>query len=65
VRSKLSNTLVERLDWKTCIDKYDRPYTLFYLDPTYWEAEGYGVPFPYAQYVQMASRLRPLKGRTS
>jgi DNA adenine methylase len=29
---RLSNTFVERLDWKTCIDRYDRPHTLFYLD---------------------------------
>lgn len=28
-----------------CIDRYDRVHTLFYLDPPYWETEGYGVPF--------------------
>ncbi|MEM5461570.1 DNA adenine methylase [Paraburkholderia phytofirmans] len=60
---RLSNTFVERLDWKTCIDKYDRPYTLFYLDPPYFETEGYGVPFPYSEYEEMARRLRSIKGR--
>ncbi|MEN8504170.1 DNA adenine methylase [Paraburkholderia sp. DD10] len=60
---RLSNTFVERLDWKACIDKYDRPHTLFYLDPPYWETEGYGVPFPYSEYLEMAARLRSLKGR--
>jgi DNA adenine methylase len=60
---RLSNTFVEHLDWKTCIDRYDRPHTLFYLDPPYWETEGYGVPFPYEEYVAMAARLRSLKGR--
>jgi DNA adenine methylase len=60
---RLSNTFVERLDWKMCIDKYDRPHTLFYLDPPYWETEGYGVLFPYSEYVEMATRLRLLKGR--
>ncbi|WP_041758322.1 DNA adenine methylase [Paraburkholderia phytofirmans] len=44
---RLSNTFLEHLDWKTCIDRYDRPHTLFYLDPPYWQTEGYGVPFPY------------------
>ncbi|SIO61520.1 DNA adenine methylase [Paraburkholderia phenazinium] len=60
---RLSSTFVERLDWKSCIDKYDRPHTLFYLDPPYWKTEGYGVPFPFAEYLEMASRLRSLKGR--
>jgi DNA adenine methylase len=60
---RLSNTFVEHLDWKTCIDRYDRPHTLFYLDPPYWETEGYGVPFPYEEYVAMAARLRGLKGK--
>ncbi|MGA9911097.1 MAG: DNA adenine methylase [Paraburkholderia sp.] len=60
---RLSNTFVEHLDWKTCIDRYDRPHTLFYLDPPYWETEGYGVPFPYEEYVAMAARLRTLKGK--
>jgi DNA adenine methylase len=60
---RLSNTFVEHLDWKTCVDRYDRPHTLFYLDPPYWETEGYGVPFPYDEYVAMAARLRTLKGK--
>lgn len=60
---RLSNTFIERLDWKSCIDRYDRPHTLFYLDPPYWETEGYGVPFPYEEYVAMATRLRILKGK--
>lgn len=60
---RLSATFIEQLDWKACIDRYDRPHTLFYLDPPYWETEGYGVPFDYAEYVAMAERLRALKGR--
>ncbi len=27
------------------------------------ETEGYGVPFPYSEYLEMAARLRSLKGR--
>jgi DNA adenine methylase len=37
---RLSNAFVELLDWKTCIDKYDRPHTLFYPDPPYWQTDG-------------------------
>lgn len=61
---RLAATLIERLDWKACIDRYDRPHTLLYLDdPPYSETEGYSVPFEYAEYGAMAARLRTLKGR--
>ncbi|WP_331458410.1 DNA adenine methylase [Burkholderia latens] len=60
---RLANTFVERLDWAACIDRYDRPHTLFYLDPPYYETEGYGVAFPFAEYEKMAEWLRTLKGR--
>jgi len=60
---RLAATFVERLDWKACIDWYDRAHTLFYLNPPYWETEGYGVPFEYAEYVVPADRLRTRKIR--
>lgn len=58
-----SGTYIEQLDWAACIDRYDRPHTLFYLDPPYWETEGYGVPFEWRQYELMAERLASLKGK--
>lgn len=60
---RLAGAYVERLDWAACIDKYDRPHTLFYLDPPYWQTEGYGVPFGWEQYELMAQRLRRLAGK--
>ncbi|MEX3691902.1 DNA adenine methylase [Paraburkholderia sp. BR14263] len=60
---RLASTYIERLDWKACIDKYDRAHTLFYLDPPYWQTEGYGVPFPFEEYEAMAARLRTIKGK--
>lgn len=60
---RLVSAYVEQLDWAACIDRYDRPHTLFYLDPPYWQTEGYGVPFPFGQYELMAQRLATLKGK--
>ncbi|MGN4077992.1 DNA adenine methylase, partial [Burkholderia gladioli] len=60
---RLSGAYIERLDWVECIDRYDRPHTLFYLDPPYLDTAGYGVAFPFEQYERMAERLRTLKGR--
>lgn len=60
---RLASVYIERLDWAACMDKYDREHTLFYLDPPYWETEGYGVPFPLEQYAAIAAKLRTIKGR--
>lgn len=60
---RLSNTYIERLSWQDCLRRYDREHTLFYMDPPYWETEGYGVPFGFEQYQEMAVMLRQLKGK--
>jgi DNA adenine methylase len=54
---------IEQLEWADCIERYDRPHTLFYLDPPYWQTEGYGVPFPWSEYERMAGMLREIKGK--
>lgn len=60
---RLSRAYIEHLSWQDCITKYDRPYTLHYLDPPYWQTEGYGVPFEFEQYHQMAELLRSMQGK--
>lgn len=60
---RLAQCFIENLDWQECIKKYDRPHTFFYLDPPYWETEGYGVDFGYEQYEQMAALLHQIKGK--
>lgn len=60
---RLAGAYIEHLDWAACIDKYDRPHTLFFADPPYWETEGYGVPFEWVQYERLAARIGQLKGK--
>ncbi len=60
---RLASAFIENLDWCKLIEKYDRPHTLFYLDPPYWETEGYGVDFGIEQYEKMADMLRTIKGK--
>ncbi|EPC3890851.1 DNA adenine methylase, partial [Citrobacter braakii] len=59
---RLSRTLIEHLDWQ-CIERYDRPHTLFYCDPPYWGTEGYGVDFPIGNYIHMSELARSIKGK--
>lgn len=60
---RLASTWIENLPWEECVARYDRPHTFFYMDPPYWQTEGYGVPFPIDAYVRMASAMRSMKGR--
>lgn len=60
---RLSGVYIEHLPWQDIIKRYDREHTLFYLDPPYWETEGYGVPFEWSQYEQMAELLSSIKGK--
>lgn len=33
--NRLREVIIENLDWRECIERYDRPDVLFYLDPPY------------------------------
>lgn len=59
---RLYGAYVENLPWDQVLARYDRPHTLFYLDPPYWETEGYGVDFGFEQYERMADLARSVQG---
>lgn len=59
---RLSRVWIEHLNREECLKKYDRDYTLHFLDPPYWETEGYGVPFPLEEYRRIAEAMRTMKG---
>jgi len=65
VHERLAGVVIECLDWQEFIRRYDRPSTLFYLDPPYWGSEGdYGKTlFDRAQFALLADMLRGIKGR--
>jgi DNA adenine methylase len=35
IHERLRTVIIENLDWRDCIDRYDRPGTVMYLDPPY------------------------------
>ncbi len=64
IHERLSGVVIECLDWREFLQRYDRPYALFYLDPPYWGTERvYAAPFPRADHETLAAALRGLKGR--
>lgn len=65
LHSRLSGVLIERLSYAEFITRYDRPYTLFYLDPPYWGTENYYGKelFSRDDFERLAQLLRGIKGR--
>jgi len=59
---RLANAQIESLPYEQVIEKYDRPTTLFYLDPPYWERKLYKFNFKEDDFVALADRLGRLKG---
>lgn len=60
---RLARAYLENLPWQDCIRRYDRPHTLFYMDPPYYSTEGYGVDFPLEQYEALAAHMHSMKGK--
>ncbi|EBE9327984.1 DNA adenine methylase [Salmonella enterica] len=60
---RLIRACIEHQSWEQCIERYDRPYTLFYCDPPYWGAKGYGVNFPMSEYLRMAQIATSMRGK--
>ncbi|WP_271145327.1 DNA adenine methylase [Brevundimonas sp. NIBR10] len=65
LHTRLAGVVIENLDWLAFISRYDRPGTLFYLDPPYWGSEddyGAGV-FIQGDFQRMADKLRSAEGK--
>ncbi|WP_273719109.1 MULTISPECIES: DNA adenine methylase [Bartonella] len=62
---RLARVIIEHLDWSDFIVRYDRPNTLFYLDPPYFGVEDYYGKdlFKREDYQTMSMLLAQLKGK--
>jgi DNA adenine methylase len=65
VHDRLSGVVIESLPYQDLVPRYDRPGTLFYLDPPYWGSEGdYGAGiFGREDFTRLADLLAGIKGR--
>lgn len=65
LHERLAGVVIENLPWADFIARYDRPATLFYLDPPYFGGEkDYGAGlFDRGEYERMAEVLSRLQGR--
>lgn len=65
VHERLTGVVIECLPWAEMITRYDRPGTLFYLDPPYWGCErdyGDGV-FARDDFAALTAALAAIQGK--
>ncbi len=61
---RLRHVILESLPALECIARYDRPHTLFYVDPPYIGlANCYSTPFAECDHRALAAALRRIDGR--
>lgn len=64
LHERLAGVVIEQLGYEAFIPRYDRPGTLFYLDPPYAGSEDdYGPGFTPADFGRLAGVLGRLRGR--
>jgi DNA adenine methylase len=63
VHERLQRVQIESLPYEEIIRRYDRPKTLFYLDPPYWNRKLYKFNFEEADFVKLEEWLRRIRGK--
>jgi DNA adenine methylase len=64
IHERLAGVTIDCLDWAEFVRRWDRPETLFFLDPPYYGTEGvYQARFERTDHEALAGLLGGLKGR--
>ena len=58
---RLAGVTIEHLPWQQLIKTYDKPGTLFFLDPPYYKAPYYAHNFELSDYSELADVLSGIK----
>jgi DNA adenine methylase len=60
---RLARVQIECLPYEEVLKRYDRPKTVFYLDPPYWNRTYYRFNFTEADFAKLEGRLRSIRGK--
>lgn len=63
VHWRLDGVWIEHLDAIDCIRRYDRPSTIFYIDPPYFGTAGYAIKWTCVDFIRLRKALDSVKGR--
>lgn len=60
---RLQRVQIECLPYEEILKRYDRPKTLFYLDPPYWNRKLYKFNFAENDFKKLEEHLRQIQGK--
>lgn len=60
---RLRRVQIESLPYQNVLARYDRPATLFYLDPPYWARQLYRFNFTEKDFADLQKRLKTMRGK--
>jgi DNA adenine methylase len=60
---RLERVQVEQAPYEEVVRRFDRPTTLFYLDPPYWGKKLYRYNFGAADFEKLAEQLKTIRGK--
>jgi DNA adenine methylase len=63
VHLRLSEVMIENLDYKDLIKRYDKPDNFFYLDPPYYKAPFYKHNLELEDFASMSELLKTISGK--
>ena len=63
VHERLQAVQIETIPYEQILAKYDRPQTLFYLDPPYWGRKLYKFNFSEKDFTDLNLRLKTISGK--
>ncbi len=66
-QNRLRGIIIENLDWREVLERYDKPDTLFYLDPPYLPStrskkHAYKFDWELADHIELLAALGNIKG---
>ena len=63
IADRLSNVIIENLDFRDMFLKYKGPDVFYFLDPPYYETTGYEVPFLEKDHVDLRTVVGNIDGK--
>lgn len=63
INERMHGVIVENMDWRKVINRYDTPKTLFYIDPPYANVDNtYEYTMTQQDHIDLCERLATIKG---
>lgn len=60
---RLVHVVIECMDFRDLISRYDRPHSFFFLDPPYWQIPGYKFDFTEQDFLDLRDILQGVDGK--